>query len=213
MAYDLDRGAHSVYSLYYHFIQVVKYRKKVAKIHRKIERQRDDFSHKISRDLVSSHDLIAFEDLNITGMVKNHHLAKSIADAGWNKIVQYTMYKAESAGTSVELVDPRHTSQKCSGCGNIKRDLDLSDRIYHCKACGLAIDRDLNAAINIRNAGLIKVGRGTPEYTPVEIGALPGRATPVVETGTELRRGIESADLNEFGISPFHLIFKHSLEL
>ena len=162
-------------------------RKKVAKVHRKIERQRDDFSHKISRDLVSSHDLIAFEDLNITGMVKNHHLAKSIADAGWNKIIQYTMYKAESAGATAILVDPRHTSQKCSGCGNIKHDLDLSDRVYQCNACGLTIDRDLNAAINIRNAGLIKVGRGTPEYTPVEIGALPGRATPVVETGSLLR--------------------------
>ena len=163
-----------------------KARKKVAKIHRKIERQRDDFSHRISRDLVSDHDLIAFEDLNITGMVKNHHLAKSIADAGWNKIVQYTMYKAESAGATAILVDPRQTSQKCSGCGNIRHNLKLSDRIYHCNACGLTIDRDLNAAINVLNAGIEQIGRGTPEFTPVEIGALPGRATPIVETGSPL---------------------------
>ncbi|MCL6090116.1 MAG: transposase [Candidatus Thermoplasmatota archaeon] len=165
----------------------IKAKKKVAKIHRKIERQRDDFSHKISRGLVVDHDLIAFEDLNINGMIRNHHIAKSIADAGWNKIVRYTMYKAESAGASVVLVDPRHTSQKCSGCGNIKLNLKLSDRIYHCNACGLTIDRDLNAAINVLNDGLIKVGRGTPEYTPVEIGALPEKATPVVETGSPLR--------------------------
>ena len=159
-------------------------RKKVAKIHRKIERQRNDFSHKLSNALVKEHDLIVFENLNIAGMVKNHHLAKSIADAAWDKIVQYTGYKAESAGAFVVLVDPRHTSRECSRCGNIKEDLELSDRIYHCNACGLTMDRDLNAAINIRNRGIAKVGRGTPEVTPVETGALPERATPVVEAGS-----------------------------
>ena len=159
-------------------------RKKVAKIHRKIERQRNDFSHKVSWNLVETHDLIVFENLNIAEMVKNHHLAKSIGDASWNKIVQYTGYKAESAGAFVVLVDPRHTSRECSRCGNIKEDLELSDRIYHCNACGLTMDRDLNAAINIRNRGIAKVGRGTPEVTPVETGALPERATPVVEAGS-----------------------------
>ncbi|EQD61201.1 transposase, IS605 OrfB family, partial [mine drainage metagenome] len=114
------------------------------------ERQRDDFSHKLSMNLVKNHDFIVFEDLNITGMVQNHHLAKSIEDASWSQIVQYTMYKAESAGAAVILVDPRYTSQKCSRCGNRKDDLTLSDRIYHCNICGLIIDRDLNAAINIR---------------------------------------------------------------
>ena len=162
-------------------------RKKVAKIHRKIERQRDDFSHKLSKLLVSEHNLIVFENLNTAGMAKNHHLAKSIADASWDKIVQYTTYKAESAGAMVVLVDPRHTSRQCSRCGNIKHDLKLSDRIYHCNACGLTMDRDENAAINIRNRGIAKVGRGTPEFTPVEIGALPERATPVAEAGSPIR--------------------------
>ena len=159
----------------------------VAKIHRKIARQRDDFSHKISRKLVDEHDFIALEDLNIAGMVKNRHLAKSTVDASWNRIIQYTTYKAESAGAVVVLVDPRHTSQKCSKCGSIKDDLKLSDRIYHCDTCKHTMDRDMNAAINIRNMGLIKVGRGTPEFTPVEIGALPVMATPVIETGSPLR--------------------------
>ena len=123
-------------------------------------------------------------------MIRNHNLSKSISDAGWNKIIQYTMYKAESAGTMVILVDPRQTSQECSQCGNMKKDLKLSDRIYHCNACGLTIDRDLNAAINIERRGmekmkeLINVGRGTPEFTPVEIGSIPERANPVVETGS-----------------------------
>ncbi len=159
-------------------------KKRVAKVHRKIQRQRDDFSHKISSSLVKEHDLIVFEDLNIQGMVRNHHLAKSIVDASWNRIIQYTEYKAESAGAVVVLVDPMYTSRKCSVCGSIKHDLELSDRIYHCEACGLTIDRDLNAAINIRNRGIAKVGRGTPEVTPVEIRALPAMATPVVETGS-----------------------------
>ena len=159
----------------------------MAKIHRKTERQRDDFSHKLSGNLVENHDLITFEDLNIRGMIRNHHLAKSIVDASWNRIIQYTMYKAESAGTVVILANPRDTSRKCSRCGNVRKDLKLSDRVYHCNACGLIIDRDLNAAINIRNAGLNAVGRDTPEVTPVEIRALPARVTPVAETGSHPR--------------------------
>ena len=153
-------------------------------MHRKIQRQRDDFLHKISSSLVENHDLIVFEDLNIKGMVKNYHLAKSIIDASWNTLVQYTTYKAESAGKVVVLVDPRYTSRKCSVCGSIKHNLKLSDRIYHCDVCGLVMDRDLNAAINIRKLGLIQVGRGIPEVTPVEIRALPARATRVAEAGS-----------------------------
>ena len=169
-----------------------KAKTKVAKVHRKIERQRDDFSHKLSNSLLGDHDLSVVEDLNIEAMVKNHHLAKSIADASWNRIVKFTTYKAESAGVVVVLVDPRYTSQQCSGCGNIMHDLKLSDRIYHCNACGLTIDRDLNAAINMKRKGMEKleepmnVGRGTPEITPVEIGSIPARANLVVETGSPL---------------------------
>ena len=164
-----------------------KAKTRVAKVHRKIGRQRDDFSHKLSRNLVENHDLIALEDLNIAGMVKNRHLAKSIGDASWNRIVQYIMYKAESAGAVVVLADPMNTSRRCSKCGSIRKDLKLSDRIYHCDACKHTMDRDMNAAINIRNMGLIKIGRGTPEFTPVEIGALPAMVTPIAETGSPLR--------------------------
>ncbi len=168
-------------------------RNRVEKIQRKIQRQRDYFSHKVSMDLVKNQDLIVFEDLNINGMVKNHHLAKSIEDASWNKILQYTTYKAESAGTLVIQVNPMHTSQECSGCGNIKNDLKLSDRIYHCNMCGLTIDRDVNAAINIERKGMekieehIKVGSGTSELTSVEIRSIPERANQVPETGSPLR--------------------------
>ncbi len=161
--------------------------KRVAKIDRKIQRQRDDHAHKVSVDLITGHDLIVFENLNIEGMMQNHHLAKSIADASWNKLIQYTTYKAESAGREVVLADPRGTSKTCSRCGWKKGSLKLSERTFSCDSCGLIIDRDINAAINIRNRGLIKVGRGTPEFTPVEIGALPAMATPVVEAGSPIR--------------------------
>ena len=164
---------------------------RLAKKHRKVKRQREDFTWKTANTIVSRSDIIFLEDLNVQGMVQNHHLAKSITDASWSMLTQYTTYKAESAGKMVELVDPGGTSQTCSRCGWIKKDLDLSDRMYQCNICGLDIDRDLNAAINIRNGGLEKLRKlaeGIREVTPVETGALLERATPIVEAGSPLRQ-------------------------
>ncbi len=161
-----------------------KYRVRVARAYEKVKNQRDDFAHKLSNEIVRNNDLIVFEDLNIRSMVKNHHLAKSIADASWNTLVQYTTYKAESAGKLVVLVDPGYTSRTCSNCGYKKESLQLSNRVFRCDSCGYEIDRDLKAAINIHNRGLEKVGRGTPEVTPVEIGALPARASLIGEAGS-----------------------------
>lgn len=124
----------------------------VAKVHRKIRRQRDDFLHKTSTWLVQNYGTIVFEDLNISGMLKNHKLAKHIADCSWNKLVQMTTYKAENAGGQVILVNPRNTSQNCSGCGE-KVSKTLADRIHCCPHCGLMMDRDLNAALNICTVG------------------------------------------------------------
>lgn len=127
-----------------------KQRIKVAKVHRKIRRQREDFLHKTSTMLVSKYGCICFEDLNISGMLKNHCLAKHISDASWNRLVNMTTYKAEKAGGRVVLVDPRGTSQRCSGCGE-KVSKTLAERIHCCPSCGLVMDRDLNASINIKN--------------------------------------------------------------
>ncbi len=159
----------------------------LSKQHQKVRNQREDFAHKLSNQIVKNNDLIVFENLNITRMMRVHHLAKSIADASWNTMVQYTTYKAESAGKEVVLVDSRNTSKACSGCGWVKEDLKLSDRIFHCNDCGLEIHRDINAAINIHNLGIKKLGRGTPEVTPVEIRALPARATQIAEAGSPVR--------------------------
>jgi putative transposase len=119
----------------------------LAKLHEYIANQRKDTAHKISRYLVDHYDFIAFEDLNIKGMVQNHHLAKSIVDAGWNQLVQFTTYKAEYAGKKVVLVAPYNTSQACSECGQIVKKT-LNDRTHRC-SCGYVADRDVNAARNI----------------------------------------------------------------
>lgn len=126
-----------------------KQRVEVAKIHRKIRNQREDFNHKLSRELVYNYDTIVFEDLQIKNMVKNHNLAKSISDAGWSQLIQFTTYKAEYAGRIVDLVNPRNTSKTCSICGHIQ-SMSLSERTYKC-LCGNVMDRDHNAAINILN--------------------------------------------------------------
>lgn len=136
----------------------VKALKEVHRVHERITNKRDDFVQKISLHLVKSYDLIAFEDLNIKGMVKNHSLAKHIADAAWNKLITTTSYKAEWAGKRVELVNPSNTSQTCSGCGQVVQK-DLSERVHRCPFCGLTLDRDYNAALNILRLGLQSVAK------------------------------------------------------
>ena len=131
--------------------QVAKTR--VAKLHQKIQNHRDEFLHQVSRKLVDSADLIVFENLNISGMLKNHHLAKHIQDHAWGKLIQFTQSKAAKAGKVVELVDARYTSQKCSQCGMIVPKT-LAERVHRCLNCGLEMDRDINASLNIRTLGL-----------------------------------------------------------
>ena len=142
-----------------------KQRLEVARIYRHIRNQRKDFAHKVSRSLVDTYDTIVFEKLQIANMVKNHHLAKSISDAGWGQLIQFTSYKAEWAGRVVELVNPRKTSMECCKCGFIQK-MPLSQRTYNCPECGNVMDRDHNAAVNIKRRA---VGSGRPELTPVEM--------------------------------------------
>ena len=176
----------------------LKQRRKVAKVHRTIARQRTDFLHKLSRKLVDENDGIVFERLQVKNMVQNRHLSLSIADAGWHELVRMTAYKAASAGGKVVLVDPAGTSQDCSACGRVVPK-GLSERTHRCP-CGLVLDRDVNAARNILKRGLgelhglaaigakrvRKVPGGPRESTPVEIGPPRQRyaaASPVVEAG------------------------------
>lgn len=137
---------------------------KLACIHRKTRLQRTDFNHKLSRTLVNRFDVIGFEKLQIPNMMKNHGLAKSIADAGWGQLRLFTSYKAEEAGKIVEAVDPYGTTRDCSRCG-FHVPKNLSEKIHKCPSCSLTLDRDWNAAVNI----LDRIGWGTAESTPVEI--------------------------------------------
>jgi len=122
--------------------------KSTAQTHLKIKRQRRDFHFKVAKQYADNHSLIAGEDLNIDGMVQNHHLAKSISDAGWGQFLDILTAKAESAGHEVIRVNPRFTSQKCHQCGEIVQK-SLSVRTHICPCCGYVEDRDVNAAKNI----------------------------------------------------------------
>ena len=125
----------------------------LAKKHLRVKRQRADFAHKIADNLVKNYGRIAVEDLRIKNMVRNHHLARSISDAGWGQFVSILSYKAEYAGREFVQVNPNGTSQICSGCGaTVKKS--LSTRVHNCPACGLSLNRDFNAALNIKRLGL-----------------------------------------------------------
>ncbi len=135
--------------------------------HERIANRRKDFLNKLAHGLIQQYDQIAVENLRITNMVKNRHLAKSVLDAGWSYFIGRLHSKAAEAGRVVVEVDPAYTSKTCSGCGHIFEDLTLKDRWIEC-VCGLSLDRDHNAAINILNrAGQARWGLSTP------LGVLP----------------------------------------
>lgn len=151
------------------------WRKAVVALQRQHERSvntRKDYLKKVAHRLVTNYDRIALEDLRITNLVRNRHLAKSILDAGWGYLIQHLTSKAAEAGRVVCLVDARYTSKTCSQCGHVFESLSLSDRWIDC-GCGLSMDRDHNAAVNIlKRAGQVRWGLSSP------VGGLPQEAAP-----------------------------------
>ena len=134
-----------------------KQRIKVAKIHEKIHNTRIDHLHKISHQLISENQVIVSEDLAVSNMVKNHNLAKAISDCGWYELTRQLTYKAEWNGRKyIKIGRYVPSSQTCSICGFVNKDTkDLSVREWICPQCGTVHDRDINAAINILNEGMI----------------------------------------------------------
>ena len=135
-------------------------RKALLRVQRQQEHvanQRRDYAHKLSHGLVKDFDLIALEDLRIRNMTRNRHLSKSILDSGWGIFRQFLTYKAVSAGREVIAVKPAYTSKCCSNCGIMFQNFDLSTRWVDC-GCGLSLDRDHNAAINILQRALVQNG-------------------------------------------------------
>src|SRR5712692_2172898 len=130
-----------------------KARKALAKQHLKVQRQREDFARKQANALVSSHDLIAYEHLRIRNMVRNRRLAKSIHDAGWGIFLHWLAYYGIVHTIPIIAVPPQYTSQQCSDCDTIVKK-SLSMRTHMCPNCGLVMDRDQNAALNILEKAL-----------------------------------------------------------
>ena len=120
--------------------------------HERIANQRRDFLYKLSHRLLTTYDHVVVEDLRIRNMVKNHHLSKSILDAGWGLFAAHLISKAANAGREVVFVNPAYTSRTCHACGQIALHLPLSQRVFRC-ACGYVADRDENAARNILRLG------------------------------------------------------------
>src|SRR3989441_2576231 len=123
-------------------------RRKLAKGDLKVQRQREDFARKQANALVTSTDLMAYEHLQIQNMVKNRHLAKSIQDAGWGTFLEWVKYYGEMHGIPIIAVAPQWTSADCSACGTVVKK-SLSVRTHICPGCGVVLDRDHNAALNI----------------------------------------------------------------
>ena len=131
-----------------------KARGKVARIHARVANQRLDGLHKLTTWLTEKFSDISIEDLHVAGMVKNRHLAKSVSDAAFGEFRRQLEYKTARTGARLHVVDRWYRSSKtCSKCGSVKAKLSLSERTYRCDSCGLVMDRDLNAAINIQVAG------------------------------------------------------------
>lgn len=141
-----------------------KQRLVVAKLHRKVRNVRSDFQHKTTSNMITKCGGFVMEDLNIKGMVKNHCLARSISDAGWYEFKRQLRYKSEWAGLPfLEIGRFEASSKTCCSCGWKDKEQTLADREFECQQCGMSLDRDYNAAINIRNIGLKTVPWDTRE--------------------------------------------------
>ncbi len=146
-------------------------RARLATTHRKVANTRRHLVHQASKTLVDGCQVLVLEDLNVAGMVRNRHLARSISDAAMGELSRQILYKARWHGVEVRVADRYFPSSKtCSGCGEIRSYLDLSTRTYSCDSCGLVMERDLNAAINLAR------------WQPKE----PSKVTPLVPRRTSL---------------------------
>ena len=131
-----------------------KARERVARLYARVTDARIDAINKATAMIASNYSVVCVEDLNVAGMMKNHHLARSLSDAALGEFRRQLEYKTARSGAVLRVVDRWFPSSKtCSNCGVVKVKLSLSERMFNCDACGLSLDRDLNAAINIRVAG------------------------------------------------------------
>jgi putative transposase len=125
----------------------------IARLHEKVANIRKDTLHKLTTYLAKNHSRIGIEDLNVSGMLANHKLAKAVADMGFYEFRRQLAYKCELYGSELVVVDRWFPSSKtCSSCGTVKVTLSLSQRVFHCNHCGFEMERDLNASISLEKA-------------------------------------------------------------
>ena len=165
-----------------------KARQRLARCYERVVNQRVDFQHKLSTRLIRENQAIMVESLNVCGMMRNRHLAKSIADAAWSRFLRMLRYKADWYGVIlVEVGRFVPTSKRCHGCGYINDGLSLAVRVWTCPACGMSLNRDLNAARNIKLMGLRSLNTPRePREEPVELSALAEASkqeTPPIRAG------------------------------
>jgi putative transposase len=152
-----------------------KARKKVAKIHARIADRRRDYQHKLSTQVIRENQTICVESLHVKNMVHNHCLAQAISDVGWGEFVRQLEYKARWYGRTLVKIDKFYPSSKrCRDCGHILDSLSLDIRHWVCPECGVAHDRDINAARNVLAAGLAVAAFGE-SVRPGRAKALPGK--------------------------------------
>jgi len=167
-----------------------KQKNKIAKIHMKISNIRKDATQKVTSFVTNNYLHISIEDLQVSGMIKNHNLARAISDIGFGEIRRQLEYKAKIRGNTIYVADRFFPSSKtCSNCKEIRQDLKLKDRIFKCR-CGNEMDRDLNAAINLEGIINQNVRPVRSELTPVKITAMqdsvfPILVTSIVESGSK----------------------------
>ena len=155
-----------------------KSRIRLSRQHEKVTNQRKDFLHKTSTAIVKQYDTVCVENLNISGMMKNHKLARAIADVSWGSFVSMLEYKAEWQGRNLVKIGRFEPSSKLCTCGTLNHALTLKDRIWTCGSCGTTHDRDLLAATNIVRFAFVKqnlLGMDSAEIKPVETLAIAGR--------------------------------------
>lgn len=162
-----------------------KQRIRLAKVYRKIRQQRLDFLHKVTSFLAKTKQEIVIEDLNVSGILKNRKLAKAIANVSWAEFRRQLEYKTKRFGSLLTVVDRFYPSSKtCSVCGFKVDKLPLSARSWTCSQYNVVHDRDINAAINLKNSS-VRVGKAIPEFKPVEI-VLAGKNLLKVKPSTLL---------------------------
>ena len=184
-----------------------KARANVARLHAHVANQRGDAMHKATTWLAGTYSEICIEDLHVAGMVKNHRLAKAVSDAAFGEFRRQLEYKTARTGATLHVVDRWYPSSKtCSKCGRVKAKLSLSERVYRCDGCGLVMDRDLNAAVNIlvagsapetlnAHGGTVSRNRPSGRVTRVSVKCEPSKRPGALRLGADERKHVLQATI------------------